>query len=46
MAAGTQMLKVALASLIPAHTYIQNGKAISGQELLDDIMNSIMSLSD
>ena len=46
-AAGTQMLKVALSSLITNHMYTtETGKKIRGSELLKQIMDDINSLSD
>lgn len=46
-AAGTQMLKVALSSLITNHMYTtETGKKIRGSDLLKQIMDDINSLSD
>ena len=45
-AMGTQMVKVALASLLENHKYItENGEELRGYELLDQIMNDINSLA-
>lgn len=45
-AMGTQMVKVALASLLENHKYItENGEELRGYELLDQIMSDINSLA-
>ena len=44
---GSQATKVALASLNPSAMYLtRDGEEKSGQELLDDIMNSMKAISD